>query len=209
MLSSREDLLMDLPVIGQARPERADAARNRALILDAARRLVAEHGIENVSMESIARAAGVGKGTVFRRFGDRSALAYALLDERGRDLQDQFIRGAPPLGPGAPPRERLIAFGRATIDKLEEVGEVILAAERSAKERLLSSPYSSDRAHVVGLLRQADPTIDVEWAADALLAPLGAGVYLYQRRVRELEPERIKAAYEDLVTRVLPRHSGG
>src|SRR5687767_10053615 len=99
-----------LPVIGSQAPERADAARNRVKILDAARGLVDRHGIENVSMDMLAEAAGVGKGTIFRRFGDRAGFARAMLDEHEQTFQDAFIRGAPPLGPGAPPVERLRAF---------------------------------------------------------------------------------------------------
>lgn len=50
-----------------------DALRNRALLLDAARRLVAERGADAVTMDDVAAAAGVGKGTLFRRFGSRAA----------------------------------------------------------------------------------------------------------------------------------------
>jgi len=46
-------------------------------------------------------AAGVGKGTLIPRFGDRAGLAVALLDERERELQERILSGRPPLGPGA------------------------------------------------------------------------------------------------------------
>src|SRR5215213_11921910 len=107
-----------LPVAGST-PERADAARNRLKILKAAERLAARHGIEHVSMDMLAEEAGVGKGTIFRRFGDRAGLARALLDERERNFQEEFMHGRPPLGPGAPPAERLRAFGHGMIDLLE------------------------------------------------------------------------------------------
>ena len=80
--------------------------RNREAILCAARRLVAEEGPGSITMDRLAEAAGVGKGTLFRRFGDRASLFHALLDESERRLQEGFIRGPAPLGPGAPPRER-------------------------------------------------------------------------------------------------------
>ncbi|PRC55083.1 TetR family transcriptional regulator, partial [Mycobacterium sp. ITM-2017-0098] len=63
------DGLPVLPVSDPGPPERGDAARHRALLLDAARRLVDEHGAEAVTTDDIAAAAGVGKGTLFRRFG--------------------------------------------------------------------------------------------------------------------------------------------
>ena len=93
---------MELPVSGRSR-ERSDAARNRELILAAARRLFEEEGPAAVSMDRVAEEAGVGKGTLYRRFGDRSGLALALLDARERELQEELIRGPAPLGPGAPP----------------------------------------------------------------------------------------------------------
>jgi AcrR family transcriptional regulator len=77
--------------------ERVDAARNRAAVLEAAARLFDELGVEAVSMDQVAAAAGVGKGTLFRRFGDKSGLAAALLDTRERVLQEGILRGAPPL----------------------------------------------------------------------------------------------------------------
>src|SRR6201991_1645476 len=94
-----------LPV--SAPQERGDAARNRALLLDAARRLIAERGADAVSMDDIAAAAGVGKGTVFRRFGSRAGLMMVLLDEDERANQEAFLFGPPPFGPEAPPLERL------------------------------------------------------------------------------------------------------
>src|SRR5256884_7152097 len=100
------------------RKERADAARNRAAVLRAAARLFAEHGVAEVSMDQVAAAAGVGKGTLFRRFGDKSGLAAALLDARERDLQEAILHGPPPLGPGAGAAARLTAFTGAYLGYL-------------------------------------------------------------------------------------------
>ncbi len=95
--------VIELPLIQPEAPkERADAARNRQRILEAAGALVAEQGIEAISMDDVARAACVGTGTLYRRFGDRAGLAFALLDEQTRDFQNALISGPPPLGPGAP-----------------------------------------------------------------------------------------------------------
>ena len=90
--------------------ERADAARNRAAVLEAAARLFAERGVEAVSMDQVAAAAGVGKGTLFRQFGDKSGLAAALLDARELVLQEAILHGPPPLGPGAAADDRFAAF---------------------------------------------------------------------------------------------------
>lgn len=193
-----------LPVLGQQPPERADAARNRERILCAARGLVDRRGAEAVTMDAIAAEAGVGKGTLFRRFGDRSALLMALVDESDRRFQDSFIRGAPPLGPGAPARERLIAFGRGRLGLLEANGELLLAAESGGSgRRLRGGPYAAYRAHVRALLAEGAPELDPDYTADALLATLSAEVFMHQRRGRGIPLEQIERGWAQLVERVL------
>src|SRR5262249_17388381 len=84
-----------LPILGQALPvaERADAARNRVAILDAARRLLKKRPIGEICMDELAEAAGVGKGTLYRRFEDRSSLCHALLHDNAMALQAFVLRG--------------------------------------------------------------------------------------------------------------------
>jgi AcrR family transcriptional regulator len=192
-----------LPVVGSQAPERADAARNRRKILETARRLVDEHGIENVSMDMVAAEASVGKGTIFRRFGDRASLALALLDEHVQAFQEAFIRGEPPLGPGAPPIERLRAFGHAMIDLLEEHGDLILVGESGSPcARFRSPPFRVHRAHVTSLLTELDPRLDAEYHADSLLAVLAADQYRHLRKEREMPLERVRAGWDSVVAAV-------
>lgn len=158
-----------LPVAGLPRPERADAARNRERVLAAARRLFAERGAQ-VTMEEVARAAGVAKGTVFNRFGDRAGLALALLDEHERALQERILRGPPPLGPGAPPRERLLAFLAALAELTVEHRDLLLEVERAAPgARYRTGAYQAWLQHTVLLLADDDAL-----RAHLLLAPLAA-----------------------------------
>jgi AcrR family transcriptional regulator len=162
------------PVVG-ARPERADAARNRARILDAARSLFAERGVREVSLEEVARAAGVGKATLFRRFGDRGALFLALLDEHERELQDAVLRGAPPLGPGAPARERLLAFLDALLRLSLEHRELLLASETARPgARVQTGAYAFWHRHVSWLLGELGAARDPDLLAHLLLAAFDA-----------------------------------
>ena len=193
----------ELPVVGTEPVERADAARNRRRILAAAERLFTERGVACTSMDAIAAEAGVGKGTLFRRFGDRGGLMHSLLDERERELQDEMIRGEPPLGPGAPPVERLVAFGRRMLGHIDAHADVLLAAESGGGVRFNAPLYVFYRTHVLSLVRDAAPDCDADYVADALLAPLAADFHLYLRRVRELPLERVADGYEDLVRRLL------
>src|SRR3954453_5938154 len=151
-------------------------------------------------MDAIACEAGVGKGTLFRRFGDRAGLMHALLDEREAAFQESLIRGEPPLGPGAEPLEGLRAFGDALVAHLELHGDLLLAAETGGRwVRFNARVYASYRAHVGMLVREIAPALDDDSIAEALLAPLGADIFLYQRRARGMSVERIAAGYEKLV----------
>ena len=195
--------LPELPLIDPDTVERVDAARNRERILCAARRLFDERGVSCVSMDDVAAAAGVGKGTLFRRFGSRAALAHAVLDESERAQQEAIIRGAPPLGPGAPPRERLIAFGHARLDLLDKHLDLLLAAEDRGA-RFSFAPYGMHRLHISLLLRAADPECDSELLAETLLAYFGADLFVHLKEVRGMSLERIKAGWEEMVRRLVP-----
>ena len=130
---------MELPLADPPRRERADAARNRRRILEAAATLVGERGIDHVSMDDVARAACVGTGTLYRRFGDRAGLAFALLDQHTREFQDALIAGPPPLGPGVAAAERLHAFGDGYLDLLERHAEILAVAVPTQAARATSS----------------------------------------------------------------------
>jgi AcrR family transcriptional regulator len=152
--------------------ERADAARNRAAILNAAARLFAEHGVDAVSMDQVATAAGVGKGTLFRRFGDKAGMAAALLDARERVLQEGILHGPPPLGPGTSPAERLAAFADAYVGYVLEHLPLVRMSETAAPgARYRIGAYRFWHRHVAILLAG---TPDPEHTAHALLAPLAA-----------------------------------
>ena len=76
------------------RPLRADAARNRTLILDAARAAFADGGLD-VGVEEIARRAGVGKGTLYRRFPTKEALVRAIFDDILEDFMTTIFQKQP------------------------------------------------------------------------------------------------------------------
>ncbi|HZB74907.1 MAG TPA: helix-turn-helix domain-containing protein [Solirubrobacteraceae bacterium] len=193
---------IELPIVDAIPKERADAQRNRQKVLVAAARLFAQEGVENVSMDMIAAEAGVGKGTLFRRFGDRAGLAQAVLEEKTVALQEAIIRGPAPLGPGAHPRERLKALAAAHLELMADRADVLAAAEFGV--RLDSAPYAFYRMHVGVLVREACPEADWELLTDMLLAPLAAEMYVNWVRARAMSHERILATYGLLVDRLMP-----
>ncbi len=168
-----------LPVTDPAPFERGDAARNRALLLDAARRLVAEHGADAVTMDDIATAAGVGKGTLFRRFGSRSGLMLVLLDEDEKVEQQAFMFGPAPLGPGAPPLERLIAYGRERLHFVWRHRALLSDVSHDPATRF-NSPATLHRTHVRLLLASAGTSGDLDAQTDAMLSLLDADYVVHQ-----------------------------
>jgi AcrR family transcriptional regulator len=167
---------------------------------------VAEHGPQNLAMDDVAAAAGVGVGTIYRRFGDRAGLAQALLDRAERQFQAGFMQGPPPLGPGAPAHERLRAFLHAYVDRLTVEAQLLLIAETNTPmARFTNAAYALHHAHLAGLITDVRPNADAIYLADALLAPLAAAVVLHQRTDHGMSPERIKAGLDDLIAGRLDR----
>ncbi|WP_408963302.1 TetR/AcrR family transcriptional regulator [Nonomuraea angiospora] len=183
--------------MGAVTRERTDAARNRAKILAAAEGIVAAHGVQGLQMADVAAAAGVGVGTLYRRFGDRSGLAYALIDRREREFQAAFIEGPPPLGPGAEPAARAKAFLRALADRTVEQLDLLLMAETASPLARFGGAYNAYHGHLSMLIGRLRPGADAHCLADALLAPLAAP--LLAHRLGETGIERVKSALDDLL----------
>ena len=172
---------MDGPLlgIGAQRGERADAARNRQRLLDTAREMIAEVGVDKVTMDGLAERSGLGKGTVFRRFRTRAGIFLALLDDDERALQELVLSGPPPLGPGAVPLDRLIAYGRARVAFLLDHHTIVRAALDPANP-IPARHASLSQFHIRMLLSQAGLDIeDLDSLAVQLTAALEGPSLLY------------------------------
>lgn len=164
----------------EGRRERADAARNRHAILLATEELLAQHRPEQISMEQVAAAAGVGKGTVFHRFGSRMGLMRALMVERALALHEAVTAGPPPLGPGAPARERLLAFLDAVVGVvarnkglLAALGHAVTTAHKPEEDPGGAHPvYQFWHGHITALISEERSGLDAELLAHILLAAL-------------------------------------
>ena len=196
---------------GQEAPnaaERRDVARNRGRILEAARALFEDRGVVNVTMEEISRAAGVGKGTLYRRFGHKGLLCHALLDEPTRELQAETLEGLGEDGVRLLEKlsfflDRLVRFTDENLDLLYGGHETLDGTERLA--HFAHPAYGWLRGTVLGLLRAAqrggdlDGDLDADYLADALLAPLSVDLFYHQRRVLGFSTERISTGLRSLL----------
>jgi AcrR family transcriptional regulator len=193
---------------GAPRPGRADAARNRLHLLSVARAMLAEQGADRLTMDGLAERAGLGKGTVFRRFGTRAGIFQALLDDEERLFQQQVLSGPPPLGPGAAPLDRLIAYGRARVSFLMANAEIARAALDGSQPVPAGAQTPLSQLHIRMLLGQLPlGALEPDLLAVQLTAALDGPLLLYLS-ASELTTadralgERIARSWQDLVQRV-------
>ncbi|MFD8415053.1 TetR/AcrR family transcriptional regulator [Streptomyces sp. NPDC059650] len=184
---------------------RKDAARNREAVLAAADALFARReSPEDVTMADVAAAAGVGKGTLFRAFGDRAGLLRALYEARLEPLREAAEAGPPPLGPAAPPQQRVPALLDALLCFKLDNRRLTLALEGSGS----TSPYRAEHYEqwhdlLRAVLEQIPGLADGHFTAHALLAATRADLVEHLAGQEGVPRERMRAQLADFTTRVL------
>jgi AcrR family transcriptional regulator len=199
------------PLDKSKREERQDAAQNRQRILETARRLFDERGVEAVTMSEIAVQAGVGKGTLYRRYPDKGVLCMALVDQATQDFQNKVL---------AYLRGETIADNGNTLIQLSWILEQVvgyveenaayLKPSQEVGRTLHKKPYYNvpvyhwQRSLILLLLNAAaeagevQPDLDTDYLADALLAPLQLDLYNHHRKVRGFSQARIANGLKQL-----------
>ena len=205
----RIDLLTVEEGSATERHERADAAANRALILKTAERLFAERGVANVCMAEIAEAAGVGKGTLYRRFAGKAELCLALLDSQMSEFQaESLARFRRQTAEGTPYLTQLADFLEALVAFTEIHAPLLSEVERGGLLRVdapLNVPHFWQFMTVSALLRAAARRgelvngLDLDYVGEALLAPLQIDIFRYQRDARGYSLERVADGLRGLV----------
>jgi AcrR family transcriptional regulator len=187
---------------GTPRPIRADARRNRARVLEAARECFARSGNE-AQMDDIAAAAGVGVGTVYRHFATKDALVAALADEHfeaedavaaaALQIEDPWAAFSCFIRNGAQVMAENRAIGEVAADRPEVMKNAALGADIrfgffGKVEALI------DRAKQVGALRADFELEDIP----AIMCSLGSlqisrGAYANWRRLLEIVLDGLRA----------------
>lgn len=207
-----DDKQFTIPVGDPPKTERRDAAENRALILRTAEKLFEERGVSDVSMADIAQAAGVGKGTLYRRFANKGELCLALMDTQMTEFQDGMLARMQSLSAkNVPKLEQLDQFLDGLVH-FTDVHAPLLCVVQSAgllegepDNATMQLPHFWQYMTVNGLLRGAQAEgdlpadLDIEYVADALLAPLKADLFRYQRQVRGFSLDRVSAGLRTIV----------
>ncbi len=187
------------------RHERRDAMEHRQRILQVAQHLFALHGVGAVSMHQIAKAAGIGQGTLYRRYAHKGELCMDLLCERHERLVED-IAALFEKTKNSPILERLEGVMAQCIAFLEEQGALLGPVAFIEMQETLCSDVPSrlqDTPFYVWLhqlfaelLTEAVERgelvdLDITFTADAILATLNPMFYRLQRQERGLSPERI------------------
>lgn len=173
----------------EARPSRTDAVRNRRLLLATARRLLDEGTFEDFTMSDIAKSAGVGKGTLYRHFADKTDLCFALLDEAMHDFQARTLRE---MSAGNPPYQTLHWFVRETVAYVDKHTALLREAASKGSAMLLHPAHFWWRQTIRGLLDRMTVTGDADYLADVLYVMLDVQTIRFQREHGHYSVERIQ-----------------
>jgi AcrR family transcriptional regulator len=193
------------------RPERRDAAENRARILATAEKLFAEHGVAAVNMADIAQEAGVGKGTLYRRFANKGELCLALMDAQMTEFQNSSLaRMQQMTAENVPKLEQLDQFIDSLVHFTAAHSPLLCEVQRegllsSGDNQELQLPHFWQHLTISCLMKSAvangelPSDLDIPYLADAILAPLKADIFRFQQEVRGFSLERISAGLRLLV----------
>lgn len=182
------------------RPERRQAARFDQRILQVAHKLFSERGVERVSMHQIAQEAGIGQGTLYRRYAHKGELILDLLNGSVQCcLQQMQAEGQNP--DGGPALQRLDRVVQRCIAFTEEQGSFLVAIMNASPDekhqmRFSTTYYRTVHSIMARLFEEAVAqdelaSLDATYTADALLAALDPALYLFQRHQRGYTPEQI------------------
>ncbi|MDX2137704.1 MAG: helix-turn-helix domain-containing protein [Chloroflexota bacterium] len=193
----------DLLFANEIRQKRADAVENYALLLETAKRLFDEQGVEHVSMSAIAEAAGVGKGTLYRHFPNKVALTQALLDADQRDLQARTF--AYLAQPGDPVQHLRWFMGEAFAFVSRNLTHMYSENPQVAWSLLDHPAHLWWRLTIRGLLARIHPGTDVDYAADVLYVMLDARTIAFQRNALGYDVDRMVSGLLATVDRFVSR----
>ncbi|WP_043465576.1 TetR/AcrR family transcriptional regulator [Kitasatospora sp. MBT66] len=183
---------------------RKDAVRNREAVLAAADALFARReNAEDVTMAEVAAAAGVGKGTLFRAFGDRAGLLRALYEARLEPLGAAVAAGPPPLGPDASPAERVPALLDALLRFKLDNRALALALEDGDAGPYRTEHYARWHALLRTLLERIPVAADSGFTAHVLLAAVRADLVEHLAGPGGLGREELRTRLAELVGTVL------
>lgn len=186
-----------------SRPTRSDAVKNHSLLLETAQRLFDQEGLENVSMSAIAEAAGVGKGTLYRHFKNKSELAHVLLDQDMRDLQTRALRR---LQGNGDPLKDLRWFLEQVVRFVDRNQALLCVAARENVSVLNAPAHLWWRQTIRGLLLRVTPppVADIDYLADMLYVMVDVQTIRFQKQTHGYNLERLINGVDEILSLITP-----
>ena len=196
--------------------ERSDAQRHRLQILQNAEKLFAQYGIESVTMHQIAKATGIGQGTLYRKYASKQELIFDLLSEQAQAFLGTLHADVLHDDPSLKTRERLHRLIGGILDFWQSHATYITVMLNMPLEKRIPLKYKSPfylgiKDIVMKFLQfntQQKPDsaiaklVDLEFTAETMLANLAPDLYLHWRQERgythEEVFERLTAIYHYL-----------
>jgi AcrR family transcriptional regulator len=182
------------------RKERKDAAEHRRLILQKAQTLFTEHGVDGVTMHQIAKSAGIGQGTLYRRYAHKGELCLDLMQENSQRLCDE-IKSYVEYNKALPINERLAMIIQICLDFVDKHSSWLASIQAPTCEGRKSLMYQSavyQTLHSVFQELLSDTTSlndsrkDPAFVADMILASMTPELFLFMQRDRGYSKEEIK-----------------
>lgn len=196
------------------RKERKDAVEHRALILKTAQLLIKEHGLDGVSMHQIAKSAGVGQGTLYRRYANKSDLCLDLIKDSCQSFFEK-IAGALKQSEALPVLDRMGIVLDGWMDFIEEKSQWLGAIQSSNgwKERKFyyQSPvyvfmHDTMQRLLTEFAQKHDrPDLNPPFTAHVVLSSWDPNLYALLRRDQGYTPEQIKLSFRELFLKSLAR----
>jgi len=187
----------------KVRRERKDAQEHRRLILQTAQTLFNEHGVHTVSMHQIAKTAGIGQATLYRKYAHKGDLCIDLIQDYSKELMNR-IDGYLTNNEQLPPEERLSGILSIWIDAIEEKFELIVTMEarincEDPRGNFFHTPmYLFLRDKMSALLAAmigGKSSVDPELMAHAIICSMAPSGYFHIKQEKSYTKEQIKLAY--------------
>jgi AcrR family transcriptional regulator len=182
------------------RKERKDAIEHRRIILQMALSLFTEHGVNGVTMHQIAKSAGIGQGTLYRRYAHKGELCLDLMKDSRQNLCndiESYLNNNKEL----PIRTRLAMALQICFDFIENHSQWLISIQALTCEGRQSLIYQSPifkflHSTFHNLLSEASPTVsdplkDTVFMADVLINSMNPDLYLFLREGRGYTKEEI------------------
>ncbi len=183
------------------RKERKDSLEHRQIILQKAQSLFTEYGVDSVTMHQIAKSAGIGQGTLYRRYAHKGEICQDLMKESSDDLCVE-IQNYLSVNKQLSLKERLSTALQICLDFIERHSHWLISIHAPTCEGRQSLLYESEmykflHAQFHDLIIEVEATStetvqDANFRADLMLASMNPELYLFMRRERKYTKEEIK-----------------